>query len=98
MAAAGGGGGGEASAAPSYVASRDIAVQQGMQSAMQANTNAVSGLNEEVSRLSKETGDVLVTKAISKNPKAVTNAVSSQAGKSYKSSRSMGGALLGEPA
>lgn len=89
-------GGGEERPAATYVSQKDIAVQQGVQDALVANTAAVTALQQEISRLSKEHGDVLVSGVIRKNPNTVLKPIGKKLGHSYSASTSFGKPLLGE--
>jgi hypothetical protein len=95
----GGAGGGSGDTAPSqYIGQGNIAVQQYQMKVMENNTNATNALTNELGRLSKEKGDVLVSKAISRNPGMVTKPLTSSATRSFALQRSLGGALVGESA
>src|SRR5512139_273578 len=80
---------------PYWVRNQDVAAQQGVQYAVGENTRAVNRLNNEVSRLSKETGDTLVTRAIEKNPSVVVKPVTNAVSRSYELQRTFGGAAVG---
>jgi hypothetical protein len=80
---------------PYFIRQQDVAAQQGIQYAMNENTTAINRLNGEVSRLSKENGDVLVTKIIKNNPSSVINPIVKAAGGSYSVQKRLGGVLNG---
>lgn len=91
-------GGGEKAPTPIYIDQAGVATQQGIQHVLMQNTIAINNLNTEVSRLSKESGDTLVTKAVTRNPNAVLKPLTSTMSRSFSAQRQFGGAMLGESA
>jgi hypothetical protein len=90
------GGGGSAEPAAQWVNQADVLVQQGIQETLKGNTEAVSNLNNQLDRLSREKGDVLVSRTIKSNPSIVTTPLTSKLSSSYTTSRNLGAAMLGE--
>jgi hypothetical protein len=103
--AIGGGGGGASAAgqtageaggrpAPIYIAQSDVAVQQG--AILEANTQAINRLNNQLDRLSRESGDVLVERTVRNNPGTVVRPLARNIGRSYNYATQLGSPLLGE--
>ncbi|MFQ5750472.1 MAG: hypothetical protein ACE5HI_00625, partial [bacterium] len=82
--------------APTFISQKDINVQQGLTDALNANTDAITSLNKEVERLSREEGDVLVSRIIRQNPRLITSNLTKLAMRSFATSRGMGAAIIGE--
>jgi hypothetical protein len=78
---------------PYWVRNQEVAAQQGIQYVLEENSRAVRMLNGEISRLSKEKGDVLVTNTIKNNPKPIVNTMMKAASRSLTTRRNLGGAL-----
>jgi hypothetical protein len=79
---------------PYWVRNQDIAAQQSIQYTLSENTRVIHALNGEVSRLSKQSGDVLVSGAIRKNPSIVVEPLTKAASRSVVVQRKLGGALF----
>jgi hypothetical protein len=82
--------------AAQWVNQRDVLVQQGIQDALRTNTEVIGNLNSQLNRLSREKGDVLVSRTIKTNPSIVTTPLTNRLSTSYKTSRNLGAAMLGE--
>lgn len=83
---------------PIYIRQQDVETQQGIQTVLRENTYAINRLNDEVTRLSRESGDVLVSRAVSRNPNMVVRPVMRAAANSFTVQRALGGALVGSNA
>ena len=80
---------------PYYIDNQNVAAQQGIQYAMGENTRAIMNLNGELSRLSKEQGDVLVARTVRENPKVVLDPIVSKIGNSYTYQQKFSGVVRG---
>jgi hypothetical protein len=90
-----GAGGDNNNTTPIYVNNNSIAAQQGIQQALIQNTQVMNSLNNEVSRLSKEDGNTLVSNAVRSNPSSVLTPLANKVRSSYEWQKKFGSAMVG---